>query len=138
LPEVLAALASQGGLLGVSGVSGDVRDLHDASAQGNERARLAIDMFVSEIRRYLGAMLVELGGADVIAFTGGIGENDHVIRAAVCDGLEELGIQLDPEANRVTRSEARICGEASRVQVWVIPTNEELIVARQSKELLEG
>jgi acetate kinase len=138
LPQVLETLASQGGLLGVSGVSGDVRDLQEAAAQGNHRARLAIDMFVTEIRRYLGAMLVELGGADVIAFTGGIGENDHAIRAAVCHGLKDLGIQLDPETNRVTRSEARICSDSSRVQVWVVPTNEELIVARQSKELLEG
>jgi acetate kinase len=138
LNEVLAALANQGGLLGVSGVSGDVRDLHEAAAQGNQRAELAIEMFVTEIRRSIGSLLVELEGADVISFTGGIGENDSVIRAAVCGGLEELGILLDPELNQATRHEARISRDESRVQIWVVPTNEELIVARQSKELLEG
>jgi len=138
LEQVLETLACQGGLLGVSGVSGDIRDLHQAAAQGNERAQLAIEMFITEIRRYLGALLVELGAADVIAFTGGIGENDSIVRQGVCRGLEELGIELDPDSNQATRSEAKISRDSSRSQVWVIPTNEELIVARQSKQLLEG
>lgn len=138
LDQVLEDLAARGGLLGVSGISGDMRDLEEAAARGNERAQLAIDMFVTEVRRYLGAMLVELGGADVIAFTGGIGENGPETRADICQGLAELGIELDPTVNQATRSEARISAEHSRVQVWVVPTNEELIVARQAQQLLQG
>lgn len=138
LSEVLDMMASQGGLLGLSGVSGDLRDLADAAGQGNRRARLALDVFAASARHYLGAYLVELGGADVIVFTGGIGENRPEFRAMVLADLEELGIVLDPQANANARGEARIHAASSRVQVWVIPTNEELIVARQAKQLLEG
>jgi acetate kinase len=138
LDEVLEDLAERSGLLGVSGVSGDVRDLEAAAATGNERAQLALDVFVSGIRHYLGAYLVELGGADVIAFTGGIGENGKHIRIAVCAGLEELGIKLDPAANQTAQGETKISAADSRVQIWVVPTNEEIIVARQTRTLLEG
>ena len=138
LDEVLSDLAEQGGLLGVSGLSGDVRDLEEAAAKGNERAKLALDLFVTGIRQYLGSYLVELGGADVIAFTGGIGENGKQIRTDVCAGLEELGIKLDPAANDAAKGEAKISAADSRVQIWVVPTNEELIVARQTRTLLEG
>jgi len=138
LDALLKDLANQSGLLGVSGVSGDVRDLEEAAAAGHERARLALEVFVSAVRHYLGAYLVELGGAEAIAFAGGIGENGVKTRAAVCAGLEELGIVLDPVANAATRSEGRIHAESSRVQIWVVPTNEELIVARQTRELLEA
>jgi len=138
LDQLLEDLAERSGLLGLSGVSGDVRDLETAAAAGNDRARLALDVFVAGIRNYLGALLVELGGADVIVFTGGIGENGVNIRTAVCAGLEELGIQLDPATNATTRSEGRISSAASRTQVWVLPTNEEIIVARQTKQVLES
>ncbi len=138
LEQLLEDLACRGGLLGVSGVSGDMRDLEEAAAAGNERAKLALDMYTTEIRRYLGAMLVELGGADVLAFTGGIGENGATVREAVCAGLEQLGIELDPALNATARSEMKISAEGSRVQVWVVPTNEELIVARQTQQLLQG
>jgi acetate kinase len=138
LSEVLGDLAHRSGLLGLSGLSGDVRDLEEAAEKRNARAQLALDVFTSDIRRALGAMLVELGGADVIVFTGGIGENGVKIRAAVTGGLEELGIVLDPTANTTAQGETRISAAQSRVQVWVIPTNEELIVARQTKQLLEG
>ncbi len=138
LDEVLAHLASHGGLLGVSGVSGDMRDLEQAAAEGNERARLALDVYYAAVRKDLGAMLVELGGADAIVFTGGIGENGVEVRAEILHGLEELGIQLDANANADASGECRISNESSRVQVWVIPTNEEIVVARQSKQLLEG
>jgi acetate kinase len=136
--EVLADLAERSGLLGLSGVSGDVRDLEEAAAKGNARARLALDVFVSDIRHALGAMLVELGGAEAIVFTGGIGENGVRIRADVCGGLEELGIVLDATANARAKGESKISAATSRTQVWVVPTNEELIVARQTKQLLEG
>jgi acetate kinase len=138
LAEVLSILASQSGLLGLSGLSGDLRDIEQAAAAGNARAQLALDVFAASTRHYLGAYLVELGGADVIVFTGGIGENRVTFRAAVCRNLEELGILLDPDANAAAQGEAKISAEASRVQIWVVPTNEELIVARQAAQLLEG
>jgi len=138
LDEVLVMLASQCGLLGLSGVSGDVRDLTEAADQGNERARLALEVFASSVRHYLGAYLVELGGADAVVFTGGIGENQASFRAMVLQNLEELGIILDPKVNETTRVESPIHARKSRVQIWVVPTNEELIVARLAKRLLEG
>ncbi len=138
LDEVLDDLACRGGLLGISGVSGDLRDLQEAADGGHSRARLALDVFTTDIRRYLGALLVELGGADVIVFTGGIGENQQTIRATVCEGLEELGVELDETANSDAGGETCISSQESRAQVWVIPTNEELIVARQVRQLLEG
>jgi acetate kinase len=138
LDEVLDLLAEHSGLLGLSGVSGDVRDLEEAAAAGNARARLALDMFTSEIRRFLGGLLVELGGLDALVFTGGIGENGVSIRSAVCNNLEELGLALDPAANQSARGEGPIHAADSRSQIWIVPTNEELIVARQAKELLQG
>jgi len=95
-------------------------------------------VFISEVRRYLGGLLVELGGADLIAFTGGIGENSARVRSGVCAELSELGIELDPTANAAARSECCISSAASRAQVWVVPTNEELIVARQVQALLNA
>jgi acetate kinase len=137
LHQVLDTLAEKSGLLGLSGISGDVRDLEEAAAQGKARARLALDVFVAEIRRHLGGLLVVLGGVDVIVFTGGIGENSAGIRSGVCAGLEELGIVLDPGLNAKAKGECRISKENARVQIWALPTNEELIVARQTKHLLE-
>jgi acetate kinase len=138
LEELLDELAERSGLLGVSGLSGDVRDLEEAAAGGNARARLALDLFTGAIRHYLGAYLVELGGVDAIVFTGGIGENGVNIRAAVCRGLEELGIVLDLTANGRAKGETPLHAPSSRTQIWVVPTNEELIVARQAKELLQA
>lgn len=137
LDQVLETLAERSGLLGLSGVSGDVRDLEQAAARGNDRAKLALDVYTTAVRHYLGAYLVELGGADAIVFTGGIGENSVSIRAAVCRDLEGLGIALDEGKNGAARGEARIDAAASRVQLWIMPTNEELIVARQTKQFLE-
>jgi acetate kinase len=136
LDEVLAILACQGGLLALSGISGDLRDIDEAAAAGNARAKLALEVYSSNVRHYLGAYLVELGGADVIVFTGGIGENRPAFREMVCRNLEELGIALDPEANRSAHGEAKVSAAHSRVQIWTIPTNEELIVARQAAQLL--
>lgn len=136
LEEVLAILANKSGLAGLSGTSGDMRDLEEAVAAGSERAKLALDVFTAEVRRYLGAYLVELGGADLIVFTGGIGENQPNFRAAVCQNLEELGIVLDPEANKSAKGEAKISATESRTKIWVIPTNEEIVVARLAAQLL--
>jgi acetate kinase len=136
LDEVLDDLAERSGLLGLSGISGDVRDLEKAAAADNERAKLALDVFITSVRHYLGAYLVELGGAEVIVFTGGIGENSQTVRAEVCRNLNILGIALDPQLNATAKGEARVSAPDSRVQVWIMPTNEELIVAQQCKELL--
>ena len=124
-----------------SGVGGPRHADHHqmlAAEQGNARALLALQVFISETRRHLGGLLVELGGADLIAFTGGIGENGVNVRSQVCSGLEELGVKLDAEANQSARGEAKISAADSRVEVWTVPTNEELIVARQTRQLLEG
>jgi acetate kinase len=131
-------LATEGGLLGLSGgLSGDVRDLEQAAEQGHAKARLALDVFIAEIRRQLGSMLVALGGADAIVFTGGIGENSITVRRAVCDGLLDLGIALCETKNSAGDKERRI-DDASRgkSQLWIVPTNEELIVARQTVEAI--
>lgn len=138
LTQVLDTLANQSGLLGVSGVSGDIRDLEEAAAEGHERALLALELFAKEIRRHLGGLLLELGGAELIVFTGGIGENGTLVRERVCQNLQGLGIELDLQANSNARGEVQISSQDSQTQVWIIPTNEELIVARQAKQLLEG
>lgn len=136
--ELLQTLATKSGLLGLSGVSGDVRDIRAAQEAGNERAKLALEVFVGDVRRYIGASLVELGGADILSFAGGIGEYRTDVREAVVEGLEELGIVLDRDANaKALGVETKISAPNSRIQVWVIPTNEEIIVGRQTKELLE-
>jgi acetate kinase len=138
LEQVLDMLANQSGLAGLSGTSGDIRDVCEAAAQGSRPAQLALEVFASATRHYLGAFLVELGGADVIVFTGGIGENLASFRAEVLGGLEQLGIVLDEARNQSAHGEMPIHAQTSRVQVWIVPTNEELIVARQVQELLTG
>lgn len=136
LEQLLEDLANRSGLLGLSGLSGDVRDLEEAAAAGNHRAELALNVFTASIRHYLGAYLVELGGADAIVFTGGIGENSIRVRADVCRDLEWAGVRLDADRNQTVNGEMRISRQNSPVQVWVVPTNEELVVARQTAELL--
>ena len=136
--EILAILGKQGGLFGMSGgVGTDMRDILAALDAGNPKAKRAIDVYVYDIRRYLGAYLVELGGADVIVFTGGIGENQWRIREMVCRNLSEFGIVLDPAKNEACRSaEMCISADSSKVKVWVVPTNEEIIVARQTVQAI--
>jgi acetate kinase len=138
LEQVLHELGEQSGLLGLSGLSGDIRDLEDAADKGHARAKLALDVFVCGIRQHLGGMLVELGGADALVFTAGIGENRPTIRAAVCANLAELGIELDPTLNTQGQGERCISKPSSRTQIWIVPTNEELIVARQAQQHLTG
>lgn len=138
LDEVLDDLACRSGLLGLSGVSGDVRDLEQAAAEGNDRARLALEVFAKEVRRHLGGLLVELGGLDVLVFTGGIGENSSTIRTLVCENLEGLGIALDADRNADAKGECQVGRDDSPAQIWTVPTNEELVVARQARQLLEG
>jgi acetate kinase len=136
LEEILGILAGQSGLEGTSGAR-DLRDIEAAATAGDARAQLAIDQFIASIRHYLGAYLVELGGADAIVFTGGIGENSSRIRSGVCRDLGWFGIELDPVLNESGPVERRVSTADSRVEVWTVPTNEEIVVARQSKEILE-
>ncbi len=138
LEEVLHQLGNKGGLLGLSdNLSGDIRDLEKGASEGNAAAQLALDVYVSEIRRHLGGMMMALGGADAIVFTGGIGENGMRIRETICEGLDDFGIVLDPVKNASTSpSERRVDREGSRVQLWLVPTNEEIIVARQTMAIL--
>ncbi|MEC7556881.1 MAG: acetate/propionate family kinase [Planctomycetota bacterium] len=137
LEELLDDLASRSGLLGLSGLSGDLRDLEQAADQGHPGAVLAVDHFVRAIRGYLASQMAVLGGADVVVFTGGIGENSVRIRDAVCSDMEWCGLAIDEQANANARGEVEITGEGSRVATWVVPTNEELIVARQAAGLVE-
>jgi acetate kinase len=137
LEQILDDLANRSGLLGLSGgQSNDLRDLEEQAAQGDPISRQAIDVFVAAVRRYLGAYLLLLNGADAIVFTGGIGENSATIRAAVCAKLDWFGIALDPIRNQAAKAEMPVHSHASRVQIWIMPTNEELIVARQAQALL--
>lgn len=130
-------LSSQAGLKGMSGLaSGDMRDIREAAAAGNADAETAIGVFAASIRKYLGQFLVELDGADIIAFTGGIGENDPALRARVCAGLTFCGLELDADANAAARGEALLSTPSSRIEVWVIPANEEIIIARNAWNLL--
>ena len=128
--DLLEELGNRGGLAALSGTSGDMRDIQQAAAKGDERAKLALEVFVTAVRDYLGAYLVELGGADAIVFTGGIGENNPDLRAAICEGLSLAGITLDASKNKSAKGEARIDAEGSKTAIWVMPTNEELIVAQ--------
>lgn len=132
-------LSKEGGLKGLAGgLSNDIRDIQEAAAKGNAKAQLAIDVFVSEARRWIGGYFFQMNGADGIVFTAGIGENRSELRAAICANLDQLGIVLDAEKNAATHAtEAVISAANSRVKVLVIPTNEELVVARETRRLLE-
>jgi acetate kinase len=137
LEQLLDDLANRSGLQGLSGFN-DLRDIEAAALDGDQRANLALDVFVASVRHYLGAYLLLLGGADAIVFAGGIGENSAEIRRRVCANLSWFGIALDPVRNQEAKGEVPIHEQSSRVQLWIMPTNEELIVARQAKELLES
>jgi acetate kinase len=133
--QLETAVAKKAGLLGVSELSNDMRDLREAIKAGNARARLAVDKFVGSIQKWIGSFFAELNGLDMLVFTGGIGENDIASRAEICSGLEALGIVLDPERNNV-RGEAVISGEDSRVTVRVIPPLEDLMIVNHVVRLL--
>ena len=130
--EIEDWLSKHGGLLGISGVSNDMRDLQSAAESGNERARLAVDAFVSGIIKQIGAFYAELGGLDQLVFTGGIGEHSAFVRNAVCSQLRHLGIELDEEKNSASESVGVVSAAGSAVLVTVVPANEELGVARET------
>lgn len=141
LHEVEMLLNKQSGLLGISGLTNDMRELlAEAEEHDDRRARLAIEIFCYRMRKYIGAYLAAIDGADAIVFTGGIGENSAEIRAQVLRGLQWLGVSLDDSANArtVNRAEGRITSESSRLHAWVIPTDEELLIARDTARLVLG
>ena len=125
------------GFLGVSGVGSDNRDITDAAEHGNNRAKLVSDMLVYEIKKYIGSYAAAMNGLDAVLFTGGIGENAFDVREKVCENMEFFGIKLDKEANNGLRGQLKkISAEDSKVQVWVVPTNEELLIARDTLALI--
>ena len=131
IKEVNTTLNRQSGLKGISGLN-DMRDIHEASAKGNDRAKLAIDMFSLQIKKYIGAYAAVLGSVDALVFTAGIGENDNIVRAKACENLAFMGIEIDLQKNSIKKIPPfSIHSKNSRVQVWVIPTNEEFEIAKQ-------
>ncbi len=136
--QLQTIINKESGVLGVSGVSNDMREIEAAIAEGNERARLALDMYMFRITKYIGAYAAEMGGVDIIVFTGGVGENQAGLRADVCSTLGFMGVEIDKEVNAVTRgTETVISSPASRVKVCVIPTDEELTIARDTAALVK-
>jgi acetate kinase len=135
--EMARLLGCQSGLAGISGRSGDIRDLDEGAAAGDKRSQLALDVFVRAIRHYVGAFMLELGGLDVITFSGGIGENSAGIRSAVCRDLADFGVELNETVNETARKGGPISTEGSRVKVLIIPADEEIIVARETVGVVE-
>jgi acetate kinase len=134
-------LNSQSGLLGISGLTNDMRDLlAEANELNDRRARLAIEIFCYRARKYIGAYLAALGGADAVLFAGGVGENSAEIRARICDGLQWAGLHVDHTANAalVGGREGRFSTEASSLEAWVVPTDEELLIARDTFRVVSG
>ena len=137
IDEMMTVLNKKSGVLGISGVSSDFRDLDNAAAEGNVRAQLALDKFAYEVKKYIGAYIAAMGGVYVLTFTAGVGENSSSMRASICEGLECFGIKLDPEKNK-GRGEIEISADDSDVRIFIIPTNEELMIARDTLALVQG
>lgn len=135
--EVAQILNGRSGLKGLSGVSNDMRDVMDAAKRGNEQAQLALDVFCYRAAKYIGSYLAAMGGCDALIFTGGIGENSAPIRQRICAGLAELGIEIDAALNEAQGRGDRQIGK-SRIPSWVIPTNEELLIARDTWRCTHG
>jgi len=139
--QVESLLNKQSGLLGISGLTNDMRELLEESHENNDRrSRLAIEIFCYRVRKYIGAYLSAIGGADAIVFTGGIGENSPEVRASICDGLQWMGMKLDPERNDKCKSgcEGLISTDDSRLAAYTIPTDEELLIARDTVRSVRG
>ena len=136
IKEIDTLLNKKSGVLGVSGVSSDFRDIEGESEKGNDRARLALDMFHTRVKKYIGAYMAELGNVDAVVFTAGLGENSAESRKEICKGLESLGIEIDVDANKTRGKEQLISKKNSKIKVFVIPTNEELVIARDTLEIV--
>ena len=136
IKEIDTLLNKKSGVLGVSGVSSDFRDIEGEAEKGNDRARLALDMFHTRVKKYIGAYMAELGNVDAVVFTAGLGENSAESRKEICKGLESLGIEIDVDANKTRGKEQLISKKDSKIKVFVIPTNEELVIARDTLEIV--
>jgi acetate kinase len=138
LEEAERQLVKESGLLGLSGISNDLRDIKVAADKGDTRAKLTLDSFVQSVRHWIGAFWIELGGCDALVFTAGIGENNPWLREAICANLSELGLVLDPVRNTTAHTETDLSANNSRTRVLVIPANEELVVARETARLISA
>ena len=136
--ECLNILNKKSGVLGISGVSSDFRDLEDGAKNGNEACALAREKFCYEVAKYVGAYTAAMNGIDVLTFTAGVGENDGGVRAGVCEYLGYLGVKIDPELNKKRGTELKISTPDSKVEVWIVPTNEELMIAQDTAELVKA
>lgn len=137
--EIESILHRESGLLGLSGISADEKEIEEAACFGNARAQLTLDYMAYQIKGYIGSYAFNMGGVDTIIFTGGIGENSDCMRAKICENLEAFGAVLDLDANKTfNRQEHKISAEASKVEIWTIPTNEELVIARDTLKLVSG
>ena len=135
--EMSDMLNKKSGLLGLSGISSDNRDVTRAADKGDPRAQLTVDMLSYQIKKFVGSYAAALGGLDAVVFTGGIGENDHHVRKRVCADMEFLGLSIDVVANREAQGQERnISAPHSLVETWIIPTNEELLIARDTEEIV--
>ena len=135
--EMADFLNKKSGVLGITGISSDMREIESAAAEGNERAKLALNMYNYRIKKYIGAYAAAMGGVDIIVWTAGVGENQVGTRLEACSGLEFLGVKMDIEANKVRGEEAIISTPDSKVTVCVIPTDEELMIAKDTMNLLK-
>jgi len=136
LSEAGVLLNKHSGLIGISGESSDMREIESAIGEGNKRAKIAFDVFTYRIKKYIGAYAAAMGGIDALVFTGGIGENSSLVRSAVCEGMEFLGIEIDEEKNRA--KENNLSKESSKVRILRIPTNEELVIAKDTAEIVSA
>lgn len=136
--EMSDYLNKESGVLGITGISSDMRDIENAAAEGNKRAQLALQMYDYRIKKYIGAYAAAMGGVDIIVWTAGVGENQTGTRLAACSNLEFLGVKMDAEANKVRGKEAIISAPDSKVTVCVIPTDEEIVIARDTMRLVNG
>jgi acetate kinase len=135
--EINRILTKESGLLGISRLSGEMWELEELSQKGEKRAKLAIEVFIYQVKKYIGSFAALLNGLDSLVFTGGIGENDSFIREKISIDLDYLGIKIDREKNReIKGKEGKINSSTSQVEVWVIPTNEELMVARETAKMV--
>ena len=136
IEEMNTILNKKSGALGISGVSSDFRDIESAVTSGNERAKLALSVFCNRVKKYIGAYIAEMDGVDCIVFTAGVGENSPELRETICNSFSYIGLELDKDKNKVRGKEEIISTQSSKVKVMVIPTNEELMIARDAKELV--
>ncbi len=136
--ECLNMLNKKSGVLALSGVSSDFRDIENAANEGNADAALALDKFAYDVRKYIGSYAAALGGCDCLVFTAGVGENSASMRARICEGLEYMGVKIDAEKNKIRGEEVCISTDDSKVKVWIIPTNEELMIAQDTAELVKA